>query len=102
MATTCPVRGASCHRRFCSSPLEHRACDPDGARPPWLPRPSHNTDGLPPISPLTVAVEVDRNLIVALRPEAARRDTTVPDLVNRLLAVTVEDKLTTAILDDQP
>jgi hypothetical protein len=43
---------------------------------------------------------IDRDLVVALRPEAARRQTTVPALINHLLAVTVEDRLTTAILDD--
>jgi hypothetical protein len=46
------------------------------------------------------SVEVDRDLVVALRPEAARRQLTIPRLINRLLAVTVEDKLTAAILDD--
>jgi hypothetical protein len=53
-------------------------------------------------SPLTTTIEVDRNPIVALRHEAAKRDTTVPNLINRLLTLTVTDKLTTAILDDQP
>jgi hypothetical protein len=33
------------------------------------------------------------------RREAARRQTTVPRLINHLLAATVEDKLTTAILE---
>jgi hypothetical protein len=51
---------------------------------------------------LTTTIEVDRDLLVALRPEAARRDTTVPDLINRLLTLTVADKLATAILDGQP
>jgi hypothetical protein len=34
------------------------------------------------------------------RREAARRQTTVPRLVNDLLAVTIQDRLTRAILDD--
>jgi hypothetical protein len=52
-------------------------------------------------SPLAVAVEVDREISIRLRPEAAKkRATTVPRLINRLLAVTVADKLVTAVLDD--
>jgi hypothetical protein len=51
-------------------------------------------------SPLTTPVEIDRNLIAGLRSEAQRRSTTVPRLINDLLALTVKDKLTTAILDD--
>jgi hypothetical protein len=45
-------------------------------------------------------IEVEKALIIALRPKAARRHLSIPGLINRLLAVTVEDKLTTAILDD--
>lgn len=59
------------------------------------------TPSQPDLPPHMTSVEIDRDLvIVALRPEAARRQLTVPRLINRLLAVTVEDKLTTAILDD--
>jgi hypothetical protein len=47
----------------------------------------------------TAAIEVDRALILALRPEAARRGTTVPRLINDLLDVIAADKLTGAILD---
>ena len=55
----------------------------------------------PELSPNLTAVEIDHSLFVALRPEAARREMTVPRLINQLLAVTVEDKLTRAtILDD--
>jgi hypothetical protein len=52
------------------------------------------------LSPLTTPIDIDRDLVVALRPEAAKRSTTVPRLINHLLAVTVEDQLTRAILDD--
>ena len=45
------------------------------------------------------AIEIDPALILALRPEAARRDTTVPRLIHDLLDAIAEDKLTTAILD---
>jgi hypothetical protein len=62
-------------------------------------RPAHNAE-VPAASPLYTSIEISRDLLVALRPEAARRQTTVPRLINHLLAVTVEDKLTTAILDD--
>jgi hypothetical protein len=54
----------------------------------------------PDLPPNMTPVEIDCDLVVALRPEAARRQITVPRLINTLLAVTVEDKLTTAILDD--
>jgi hypothetical protein len=47
----------------------------------------------------TAAIEVDRALILALRPEAARRGTTVPRLINDLLDTITADKLTGAILD---
>ena len=58
------------------------------------------TPSQPDLPPHMTSVEIDRDLVVALRPEAARRQLTVPRLINRLLAVTVEDKLTAAILDD--
>jgi hypothetical protein len=41
----------------------------------------------------TTAIEIDRDLVVALRPEAARRQTTVPRRINHLVAVTIEHKL---------
>jgi hypothetical protein len=55
-------------------------------------QPEHPTNMTP--------VEIDRALVVALRPEAARRQTTVPRLINHLLAVTIQDRLTHAMLDD--
>ena len=58
------------------------------------------TPSQPDLPPHMTSVEISRDLVVALRPEAARRQLTVPRLINRLLAATVEDKLTTAILDD--
>lgn len=58
------------------------------------------TPSRPDLPPHHLPIDIDRDLVVALRPEAARRQLTVPLLINRLLAVTVEDKLTTAILDD--
>jgi hypothetical protein len=50
-------------------------------------------------SPLrTTAIEHD--LVVQFRGEAAKRETTVPQLVRDLLGVIAADGLTTAILDD--
>jgi hypothetical protein len=49
---------------------------------------------------MTTPVEISRDVYVSLRVEARRRDTTVPALINRLLAAAVTDKLTAAILDD--
>jgi hypothetical protein len=49
----------------------------------------------------TVAIEVDRNLMVAFRAEAAKRDMPVASLIRDLLDVIVTDKLTGAILDDE-
>ena len=57
------------------------------------------TPSQPDLPPHLLPIEIDRDLITALRP-AARRQLTVPRLINRLLAATVEDKLSTAILDD--
>ena len=45
-------------------------------------------------------IEVEHDLITRLRPEAARREVTVNRLIRDLLDVIVDDKLTTAILDD--
>jgi hypothetical protein len=45
-------------------------------------------------------VEVDHDLVVRLRPEAARREVSVNRLIRDLLDIIVDDKLTTAILDD--
>ena len=47
----------------------------------------------------TKAIEIDLASILALRPEAARRGTTVARLVNELLDTIAADKLTGAILD---
>jgi hypothetical protein len=44
-------------------------------------------------------VEIDHALILALRPEAARRDMTVPRLINDLLDVIASDGLVGAVLD---
>jgi hypothetical protein len=48
----------------------------------------------------TTAIEIEHDLIVRLRPEAAARETTVQNLVRELLDVIASDKLTAAILDD--
>jgi hypothetical protein len=48
----------------------------------------------------TTAIELDNDLIVRFRAEAAKRDTTVPLLIRDLLDVIAADGLTTAILDD--
>jgi hypothetical protein len=50
----------------------------------------------------TTAIELDHDLVVQFRGEAARRDCTVPQLVRHLLDVIAADRLTTAILDDAP
>ena len=61
-----------------------------------------DTPSQPDLLPHLISVEIEHTLVVALRPEARRRDISVPDLISRLLSVTVADKLRTAILDDQP
>jgi hypothetical protein len=54
-------------------------------------------------SPLrTTTIEIEHDVIVKLRIEAARREKTVQQLIRTLLDVIVTDRLTTAILDDAP
>jgi hypothetical protein len=60
-----------------------------------MPRPFGDT------SPPFMAVEIDRALARALRPEAARRETTVPRLIVALLETIARERLTDAVLDDQ-
>jgi hypothetical protein len=48
-----------------------------------------------------VAVELNRDLLMRLRPAAAHRNTTVPQLVRDLLEVVAADRLVDAILDDE-
>jgi hypothetical protein len=50
----------------------------------------------------TTAIELDHDLVLRFRAEAAKRETTVPQLIRDLLDVIVTDGLTTAILDDAP
>ena len=45
-------------------------------------------------------VEIEHDLITRLRPEAARREVSIDRLIRDLLHIIVDDKLTTAILDD--
>jgi hypothetical protein len=60
-----------------------------------MPRPFGDT------SPPFLAVEIDRALARALRPEAARRETTVPRLIADLLTVMADEpSLIAAVLDD--
>jgi hypothetical protein len=59
-----------------------------------MPRPLGDT------SPPFVAVEIDREVARALRPEAARRGTSVPQLCRDLLETVATDKLVGAVLDD--
>jgi hypothetical protein len=47
----------------------------------------------------TDAIKSDHALILAFRPEAARRGTTVPRLIHDLLDIIAADKPTGAILD---
>jgi hypothetical protein len=50
------------------------------------------------ISPLTTPVEIDREILVRLRPAAARRDTTIPRLIGDLLEAIAENNLADAVL----
>ena len=45
-------------------------------------------------------IQVEHTVIVALRPEARRRDVSVERLVQNILDVIVADRLTKAVLDD--
>jgi hypothetical protein len=47
-----------------------------------------------------MTVEVGHDLVVRLRPEAARRDLPVKTLIGDLLDVIATDALVTAVLDD--
>jgi hypothetical protein len=51
-------------------------------------------------SPPFLAVEIDRDLIRALRPEAASRAISVPRLIREILETVATDKLVGAVLDD--
>jgi hypothetical protein len=53
-----------------------------------------------PLHDKLLVIELDRDLVLRLRPEAARRDVPVTRLIHDLLDVIVADRLTTAILDD--
>jgi hypothetical protein len=59
------------------------------------PRPAQAQHIRPPIK-----VEIEHDLITRLRPEAAQREVSVDRLIRDLLDIIVDDKLTTAILDD--
>ena len=52
--------------------------------------------------PTPTMLEIEHDLIVQLRPEAARRDVPVVRLIHDLLGTIATNKLTTAILDDEP
>ena len=58
------------------------------------PRPTQAQTGSP------AKIEVEHDLITRLRPEAARREVSVDRLIRDLLDIIVDDKLTTAILDN--
>jgi hypothetical protein len=60
-----------------------------------MPRPFGDT------SPPFVAVEIDRAVARALRPEAARREMSVQRLAVTLLETIARERLTDAVLDDQ-
>jgi len=49
----------------------------------------------------TVAMQIDRDIFVRLRPFAIKRDVPVTQLIQTLLGVIAADQLTDAILDDQ-
>ena len=44
-------------------------------------------------------IPVDRLVVLKLRPEAARRETTVPRLIGDILTVIVNDRLVGAVID---
>jgi hypothetical protein len=50
--------------------------------------------------PRTTTIEIDHDLVVLLRKEAAQRDMPVGRLIRDLLDIIATDQLTTAILDD--
>jgi hypothetical protein len=59
------------------------------------------TPSQPQPSPHMVAVEIDQSVIRSLRGPAAKRETTVPALIQELLGVVAEEpNLVRAILDD--
>jgi hypothetical protein len=61
-----------------------------------MPRPLGDT------SPPYTAVEIDRDLIRALRPEAASRAISVQRLIREILETIVTERLVDAVLDDRP
>jgi len=50
--------------------------------------------------PRTTTVEIDRELVLAFRKEAAKRDVSTDRLIRDLLGIIAADQLTAAILDD--
>jgi hypothetical protein len=54
----------------------------------------------PGLAPHMAQIQVEHTVIVALRPEARRRDVSVERLVQDILDVIVADRLTKAVLDD--
>jgi hypothetical protein len=59
-----------------------------------------DTPSKPELAPHMAQIEVEHTVIVALRPEARRRDVSVERLVQNILNVLVTDRLVTAVLDD--
>jgi hypothetical protein len=59
-----------------------------------MPRPFGDT------SPPYTEIEIDRALIRAFRPEAARRAISVQRLIREILERVATDKLVSAVLDD--
>jgi hypothetical protein len=54
----------------------------------------------PDTAPHMSRIEVEHAVIMALRPEARRRDVSVERLVRNILTVVATDRLVTAVLDD--
>jgi hypothetical protein len=50
-------------------------------------------------APHEISIALDAEVISALRPEAARRDTAVPQLARDLIGIVVRDRLVSAVLD---
>jgi hypothetical protein len=51
--------------------------------------------------PVTITIDVDRDILMKLRPDAVLRDTPVTRLINDLLKTIAADRLVTAVLDDE-
>jgi hypothetical protein len=61
-------------------------------------RTPHNIAPLPPPSPISTDIAIDREALVRLRAEAQKRDMPVTRLARDLLEAIAEDRLVDAVL----